>query len=93
MKQLVTLNQDPEFRNRIKIVHVSVDSLKFVNENKATLKKHGATWENYWDVGGTELKKHIILDRYPTSLLIDEQANVVANNIVVEKIFDYIISK
>ncbi|NCU05612.1 MAG: hypothetical protein GXC73_16705 [Chitinophagaceae bacterium] len=93
MKQLVILNQDPEFSRRIRIVHVSVDSLKFINENKATLKKHGAAWENYWDVDGVELKKHIILDRYPTSLLIDEKANVIAKNIVVEKIVDYIISK
>lgn len=93
MKQLVTLNQAPEFSSRIRIVHISVDSLKFIDENKATLKKHGATWKNYWDVEGIELKKHIILDRYPTSLLIDEQANVIAKNIVVDKIFDYIISK
>lgn len=93
MKHLVTLNQDPEFKRRIRIVHVSIDSLKFIKENKTTLKKHGVTWENYWDVEGIELKKHIILDRYPTSLLIDEQANVIAKNIVVEKIFDYIVSK
>lgn len=93
MKQLVVLNQDPEFGRKIRIVHISVDDLKFIEENKATLKKHGATWENYWDVDGTGLKKHIILDRYPTTLLIDEHANVVAKNIVVEKIFDYIISK
>lgn len=93
MKHLATLNQDPEFKRRIRIVHVSIDSLKFIKENKTTLKKHRVTWENYWDVGGTELKKHIILDRYPTTLLINEEANVVANNVVVEKIFDYIISK
>jgi thiol-disulfide isomerase/thioredoxin len=93
MKQLVTLNQKPEFSRRVRLVHVSVDSLKFITENKATLKKHGATWENYWDVEGVELKKHIILDRYPTSLLIDDRANVVAKNIEVEKILDYLISK
>lgn len=92
MKQLVQLNKDPEFSSRIKIVHVSVDSLKFINENKATLKKHGVTWENYWDVDGQQLKKHIILDRYPSSLLIDARANVVAKNIEVEKILNYIIS-
>ncbi|QNA43800.1 TlpA disulfide reductase family protein [Lacibacter sediminis] len=92
MKQLVQLNKDPEFSSRIKIVHVSVDSLKFINENKATLKKHGVTWENYWDEDGQQLKKHIILDRYPSSLLIDDRANVVAKNIEVEKILNYIIS-
>jgi thiol-disulfide isomerase/thioredoxin len=93
MKQLVTLNQKPEFSRRVRLVHVSVDSLKFITENKATLKKHGATWENYWDVEGVELKKHIILDRYPTSLLIDERANVVATNMEVEKILNYLKSK
>ena len=93
MKQLVTLNHNQEFSKRIRIVHVSVDSLKFIGENKATLKKHGVSWENYWDVEGLELKKHIILDRYPTTLLIDDRANVVGKNMDVEKILDYLISK
>lgn len=93
MKQLVQLNKDPEFSSRIKIVHVSTDSLKFINENKATLKKYGVTWENYWDVQGQQLKKHIILDRYPSSLLIDDRANVIAKNIEVDKILNYIMSK
>lgn len=90
MKQLVLLNQDPEFSKKIRIIHISVDDLKFIDENLATLKKYGVSWQNYWDVDGNELKKYIDLDRYPTSLLIDDHANVVSTNIDVEKILDYI---
>ncbi len=90
MKQLVHLNKNPEFRKKIKLIHISVDYLKFINENQLTLKKHGVSWKNYWDVNGEELKKYIVLDRYPSSLLLDDRANVVAKNIDAEGILEYI---
>lgn len=92
MKELVQLNNNPEFSKKIRIIHISVDRLKFINENQATLKKHGVTWKNYWDVNGEELKKYIVLDRYPSSLLLDYRANIVAKNIDPEVILEYISS-
>lgn len=89
MKQLVLLNQNQEFSKKVRILHISVDDLKFIQENQATLKKHGVTWQNYWDVEGMELKKYIVLDRYPTTLLLDDSANVVASIIDIERIFEY----
>ncbi|MEJ8819520.1 DUF4369 domain-containing protein [Lacibacter sp. H407] len=92
MKQLVQLNHNSEFSKKIRIIHISVDSLKFINENRTTLKKYGVSWKNYWDVNGEQLKKYIILDSYPSSLLLDNRANVVAQNIDPEEILEYISS-
>lgn len=77
-------------KNKLNIISINTDSREIFKESKARFAKQHLSWKSYWDYDGVKSQKNISLYKYPTNLLIDKDGYIVATDIDIEKLEDFI---
>lgn len=85
---------------KVRIISINTDMDSISKESIAIMRKLSAPWVNYWDLGAKEMGKYIdklSLERgaqsvYPTNVLVDNKGYIIARDIDVSRMEDFISS-
>ena len=85
------LNQKSNsLRNQLNIISINTDSRTEFKKSRERFSQQKLSWKSYWDYDGTMSQKNIFFYKYPTNLLIDKNGYIVATDIAIDRLEDFI---
>jgi thiol-disulfide isomerase/thioredoxin len=75
---------------KLAIISINTDERERFKESKIKFAKQHLSWKSYWDYGGVMSANNISFYKYPTNLLIDKDGYIVATDIDIERLEDFI---
>jgi thiol-disulfide isomerase/thioredoxin len=75
---------------RLNIISINTDGREKFKESKVRFANQHLSWKSYWDYDGVMSQKNIFFYKYPTNLLIDKDGYIVATDIDIERLEDFI---
>lgn len=88
MKKLNQKNKS--LRNQLTIISINTDNRTEFETSRERFLKQKLSFKSYWDYDETESKKNIFFYKYPTNLLIDKKGYIVATDIDIDRVEDFI---
>jgi len=85
------LNQKSNaLKEQLIIISINTDSRTEFEKSKKRFSKEKLSLKSYWDYDGTMSQKNIFFYKYPTNLLIDKNGYIVATDIDIDRLEDFI---
>lgn len=85
------LNQKSySLKEQLTIISINTDSRTEFEKSKERLSKEKLSLQRYWDYDGTAAQKNIFFYKYPTNLLIDKNGYIIATDIDIDRLEDFI---
>lgn len=75
---------------KLTVISINTDERERFKESKSKFAKQHLSWKSYWDYEGVMSAKNISFYKYPTNLLIDKDGYIVATDIDIERLEDFI---
>jgi len=77
-------------RQKLNIISINTDTRERLKESKDRFAKQNLSWKSFWDFDGIMSQKNIFFYKYPTNLLIDKDGYIIATDIDIERLEDFI---
>lgn len=85
------LNQKSNsLKEQLNIISINTDGRTEFKKSKERFSKEKLSLKTYWDYDGTMSAKNIFFYKYPTNLLIDKNGYIVAIDIDIDRLEDFI---
>ncbi|MGN6164446.1 MAG: TlpA family protein disulfide reductase [Flavisolibacter sp.] len=85
------LNQKSNsLKNQLNIISINTDSRTEFKRSRLRFFQQKLSWKSYWDYDGVMSQKNIFFYKYPTNLLIDKNGYIVATDINIDRLEDFI---
>ena len=90
-EEMRKLNQKSNsLSNQLTIISINTDSRTEFEKSRERFSKEKFSWKSYWDYDGTMSEKNIFFYKYPTNLLVDKNGYIVATDIAIDRLEDFI---
>lgn len=90
-EEMRALNQKGRsLSNRLTIVSINTDVATDFKKSRERFSKEKFWWKSYWDYEGTASEKNLFFYKYPTNLLIDKKGYIIATDIAIDRLEDFI---
>lgn len=75
---------------KLEVISINTDSREQFKESKERFINQQLSWKSFWDYEGLMSNKNISFYKYPTNLLIDRDGYIIATDVNIERLEDFI---